>query len=64
MTSGVRKRLDDEPPEEPFEVAVGVEPEHLEQRRLRLLRETPEQLAKSSKAGGSSLSAGNVTWST
>ena len=64
LSSCVGSRLDDAPSERPFEVTVGVEPERLEPGPLRLLRGTPEQLAKSSRGGRSSLSSGNVTWST
>ena len=46
LSSRVRKRVDHAPSERAFEVAVGVEPERLEPGPLRLLRGTPEQLAK------------------
>jgi hypothetical protein len=62
--SRVGARLDDAPPEEPFEVALGVEPKRLEPSELPLLRRAPEQLEEIGQAGGSSLSAGSVRWST
>ena len=65
LSSGVGKRLDDAPSERSLEVAVGVQPERLEPGPLRLLREdAPSISQKSARAGGNSLSAGNVTWST
>ena len=51
LSSGVGERLDDPPPERPFEVAVGVEPELLEPGGLRLLRGTPEQLEEVGQGG-------------
>ena len=64
LSSGVGSRLDDAPPEGSLEVAVGVEPERLEPGELLRWRGRPNSSKKSARAGGNSLSAGNVTWST